>query len=105
MICGVVLLHLVAREGDAAYFSLDPKTQWEVPILNPWDPMRSTKTSITMSWTTAWNRMAAVGGYELEMRRPKGPTKRFGDFENLRNQNEETPTNDGAGKTETMCKR
>lgn len=47
--------------------------QWKPPLLQPWEPLRATSTSITVTWTPAWNAWCDVSYYELQARRPAGP--------------------------------
>jgi len=49
----------------------------------PWDPIRATNTSITITWSPAWNPLAEIDRYELEARRPAGNALSMADRERL----------------------
>lgn len=69
---------VAAGGADAVYGQLRLQftrhsRQWQAPELQPWDPLRATSTSVTVSWTVAWNPWCDVAYYELQARRPAGP--------------------------------
>eukprot|EP00440_Ansanella_granifera_P068102 gb/GFBE01073879.1/.p1 GENE.gb/GFBE01073879.1/~~gb/GFBE01073879.1/.p1 ORF type:complete len:594 (+),score=63.05 gb/GFBE01073879.1/:1-1782(+) len=79
----VASLQTVAVHAD--YFpSVNAKETWQRPLMQPWDPLRALKTSITVSWTPAWNPWTSVDRYELQARRPGGDPLRLADLESLR---------------------
>jgi len=68
----------------AEYFpAVDPNQTWEGPHLQPWEPLRATATSVTLTWTPAWNPWCAISAYELEARRPIGRWERLANLEGL----------------------
>lgn len=81
---GWLLFALCVPLTRALYFpQLDPNTTWQRPLLQPWDPLRATATSITVSWTPAYNQWSEVRRYELEARRPAGSPLNFANLEGL----------------------
>jgi len=57
--------------------------QWQAPLLQPWEVLRATDTSITVAWTPAWNPWADVSYYELQSRRPTGYPLVLSDYQAL----------------------
>lgn len=70
---GALQILSTVYQVHADYFRADPKTSWQIPVLQPWEPLRATHTTITVAWTFAWNPWAEVAGYELQVRHPQGP--------------------------------
>jgi len=65
-------LYAAVAGGSIAGRTTRHSAQWQPPLLQPWDPLRSTSTSITVSWTAGWNPWCDVAYYELQARRPAG---------------------------------
>lgn len=74
----------LSERGCALYFpSVAVSQKWQAPLLQPWDPLRATYTSVTVSWTPAWNPHCETARYELAARRPDGSPSAFSDLEPL----------------------
>lgn len=94
-------LHILLVHGD--YFpDVNAVHTWQRPLMQPWDPLRALKRSITVSWTPAWNPWCSVDRYELEARRPKGNPLRFADLESLRYREADTDNESWPGDDEWM---
>jgi len=75
----------------AEYFrSVDPKSSWHPPRLQPWDPLRATNTTVLVSWTHAKNDWSPIGSYELEARRPASFPLAFSNSERLQHRGLDT---------------
>eukprot|EP00428_Durinskia_dybowskii_P040174 CAMPEP_0170275646 /NCGR_PEP_ID=MMETSP0116_2-20130129/37805_1 /TAXON_ID=400756 /ORGANISM="Durinskia baltica, Strain CSIRO CS-38" /LENGTH=599 /DNA_ID=CAMNT_0010526913 /DNA_START=45 /DNA_END=1844 /DNA_ORIENTATION=+ len=46
--------------------------KWQPPLMQPWDALRATSTSVTVAWTPAWNPWCDVDHYDLQVRTPSG---------------------------------
>lgn len=82
-----ILLLLLADWARGAYFHFDPDQEWGKPIMLPWEPLRSTKNSVLVSWTNAYNHYCSPLRSRLQRRHPERIASEDLD---LRNRNQES---------------
>ncbi|CAD7937806.1 unnamed protein product [Amoebophrya sp. A25] len=84
-----VLVNVCFPSTEAAYFHVDPEKTWVRPLMLPWEPLRGTKDSILVTWTTGWNPHCTILRSVLQQRYPNA----IGSMNiDLRNRGQESST-------------